>query len=246
MSAGQKSVPLVIRLIIGRGWGQGPQHSQSLESIFSHIPGLKVVCPSNAYNAKGLLISSIEDNNPVIFFEHRWLHGSSANVPKKYYKTKIGNSRYVTKGKDITIITFSYMVAEATRVAEILKINKIEAEIIDLQTLRPLDKNKFLKSARKTRKILVIDNGWTKYGVSAEIMAIIAENMKNQIYSIDRIGVLDTPVPSTVALAKFSYPNQFTIIKSIVKIIKKNIRIPKDYNANILYDQPNKNFMGPF
>lgn len=246
MSAGQKSVPLVIRLIIGRGWGQGPQHSQSLETVFSHIPGLKVVCPSDAYNAKGLLISSIEDNNPVIFFEHRWLHDSSANVPKKYYKIEIGKSRYVTKGKDITIITFSYMVIEAIKIAKILKDNKINAEVIDLQTLRPLDKEKFLKSAKKTRKIIVIDNGWTKYGVSSEIMAIISENMKDKIYSIDRIGVLDTPVPSTVALAKFSYPNQYTIIKKIEKMIKKKIEIALIYKVNVKYDQPNKNFMGPF
>jgi pyruvate/2-oxoglutarate/acetoin dehydrogenase E1 component len=246
MNAGQKSVPLVIRLIIGRGWGQGPQHSQSLESVFSHIPGLKVVCPSDAYNAKGLLISSIEDNNPVIFFEHRWLHELSSNVPKKYYKIKIGTSRYVTRGNDITIIAFSYMVIEAIRIAKILKDNKIDAEVIDLQTLRPLDKSKFLKSSKKTKKILVIDNGWTNYGVSAEIMAIISENMKYQMYLIDRIGVLNTPIPSTEALSKFSYPNKYTIIKKIEKMFKKKIKIKKIYKAKTNYHQADKNFMGPF
>lgn len=246
MNAGQKSVPLVIRLIIGRGWGQGPQHSQSLEAVFSHIPGLKVVCPSDAYSAKGLLISSIEDNNPVIFFEHRWLHESSSEVPKKYYKIKIGKSRYITRGKDITIIAFSYMVVEAIKIAKILKDNKIEAEVIDLQTLRPLDKSKFLKSAKKIKKILVIDNGWTNYGVSAEIMAIISENMKNKIYSINRIGVLNTPIPSTEALSKFSYPNISSIIKVIEKILKRKIKMKKIYKTSVNHHQPDKNFMGPF
>jgi pyruvate dehydrogenase E1 component beta subunit len=246
MSAGKRYVPLVIRLIIGRGWGQGPQHSQSLESIFAHIPGLKVVCPSSPYNAKGLLISSIEDNNPVIFFEHRWCHSIKGHVPNKYYKIPIGKSRYATKGKDITIITFSYMVSEAIRVNEILKENKIQAEIIDLQSLRPLDKKKFLKSSKKTKKILVIDNGMMKYGISSEILAIISENMKNDNYVIERIGIIDAPIASSVALAKFAYPNQFTLIKSIEKLLKRRIVIARKFRIGIKYDQPNADFMGPF
>jgi pyruvate dehydrogenase E1 component beta subunit len=246
MSAGKRNVPLVIRLIIGRGWGQGPQHSQSLESIFAHIPGLKVVCPSNPYNAKGLLISSIEDNNPVIFFEHRWSHGIKGYVPKKYYKTPIGKSSYITRGKDLTIITFSYMVNEAIVVNKILRENRIFAELIDLQSLRPLDKKKFLISAKKTKKILVIDNGLMQYGISSEILAIISENMKNKDYSISRVGIADSPIPSTVALAKFSYPNHLTIIKEIEKLIKIKIKINKSFQLIESFDQPNKNFMGPF
>lgn len=246
MSAGKKSVPLVIRLIIGRGWGQGPQHSQSLESIFAHIPGLKVVCPSDPHNAKGLLISSIEDNNPVIFFEHRWCHGMKGDVSKKSYKIPIGKSRYVSKGKDLTIVTFSYMVTEALRVNQILLDNNIKCEIIDLQSLRPLDKEKFLKSAKKTRNIIVIDNGLMCYGISAEILAIISENLKEKNYKIMRVGVADTPIPSTVALAKYSYPNQSSIIKAIEKMLKKKIKIAKAYKTNTIHDKPNASFMGPF
>lgn len=246
MSGGKKNVPLVIRLIIGRGWGQGPQHSQSLESIFAHIPGLKVVCPSDPYNAKGLLISSIEDKNPIIFFEHRWSHSIKGYVPDKYYKTPIGKSRYITRGKDLTIITFSYMVIESIRVDKILRENKIKAEIVDLQSLRPLDKDKFIKSAKKTKKILVIDNGLMKYGVSSEILAIISENIKKKNYVIKRMGVIDSPIPSTSALAKFSYPNQYTIVKEIEKLINKKIIITKNFKKDIKYDQPNKSFMGPF
>src|ERR1700722_19529669 len=109
MFGGQKSAPIVIRLIVGRGWGQGPQHSQSLHSWFAHIPGLKVVAPATAYDAKGLLISSIEDNNPVMFIEHRWLHGITGNVPEGMYRVPIGKSRVVRTGKDITIVGISYM-----------------------------------------------------------------------------------------------------------------------------------------
>ena len=112
MNAGQQNVPIVIRLIIGRGWGQGAQHSQSLESWFAHIPGLKVVMPSNAYDAKGLLISSVEDNNPVIFIEHRWLHNTIDYVPTGGYKVPIGKAKVAREGKDVTIIAHSYMVLE--------------------------------------------------------------------------------------------------------------------------------------
>jgi pyruvate dehydrogenase E1 component beta subunit len=247
MSGGKQNIPLVIRLIIGRGWGQGPQHSQSLETLFSHIPGLKVVTPSDPHSAKGLLISSIEDNNPVIFFEHRWCHTLRGVVPKNYYKIPIGKSRYVTRGKHITIITFSYMVIEAIKVLKILKDNNIQAEIIDLQSLRPLDKEKFLSSAKKTKRILVIDNGWMQYGISSEILAIISENLKNKKnYKIDRVGVLDTPIPSTVALAKFCYPNQSSIIKKIEKLINKKIKIKEIYKSKFKPDQIDQDFIGPF
>ena len=115
MNAGQQHVPIVIRMIIGRGWGQGPQHAQSLESWFAHIPGLKVVMPSNAHDAKGLLISSVEDNNPVIFLEHRWLHNTVDNVPLEGYRVPIGKARVTREGRDLTIVAHSYMVLEAIK-----------------------------------------------------------------------------------------------------------------------------------
>ena len=139
MTAGKQTVPIVIRMIIGKGWGQGPQHSQSLEVLFSHIPGLKVVSPSNSYDAKGLMISSIRDNNPVIFFEHRWLHNISGNVPKKIYNVPIGKAKILSKGKDITIVSFSEALIQVLRLKKIIEESKISAEIIDLRTLDPLD-----------------------------------------------------------------------------------------------------------
>ena len=245
MSGGKKPMPIVIRLIIGRGWGQGPQHSQSLESIFAHIPGLKVVCPSTPLNAKGLLISSIKDKNPVIFFEHRWLHNTTGYVPKKNITQKLGQSKYVTRGNDITIIAFSYTVIESLKLHKILKQNKISAEIIDLLTLRPLEVTKIIKSAKKTKKILIIDNGWTKYGVSAEISSIISDQQIKGA-EIVRIGNYDGPIPSTISLAKFAYPSLKLIIARVSKLLKKNIKLNDKNLSKVSTDIPDKDFLGPF
>ncbi len=249
MNAGQKSVPLVIRLIIGRGWGQGPQHSQSLESIFAHIPGLKIVCPSTPLNAKGLLISSIEDNNPVIFFEHRWLHVMKGDVPKNYYKLPIGKAAVLNKGKDITIISSSYMVIECLRSSKILENYSINVEIVDLQSLRPLDIKTIMKSVKKTKKVLVVDNGIISFGISAEIIAKIYENLKTDEKKkiiLKRIGMLDAPVPSSRELAKYNYPNYLTICKTVGKLLNKKLNNLNKYNTKTSSDQPNNKFMGPF
>jgi len=247
MTAGKKNVSMVIRLIIGKGWGQGPQHSQSLEAIFAHIPGLKVVCPSNPYNAKGLLISSIEDKNPVIFFEHRWLHETFGKVPKKKYRVAIGKGKILKKGKDITLICYSLTVLECLRASKILRYYGIEPEILDLQSLRPLDKNLIIKSAKKTKKVLIVDNGWSFYGISSEIMSLIHENIKSKELRIERIGVLDTSIPSTRALAKHVYPNQILIIKKVGNLLKKKFKNLKKFDDNDFFsDQPYKNFLGPF
>jgi acetoin:2,6-dichlorophenolindophenol oxidoreductase subunit beta len=249
MNAGQKSVPLVIRLIIGRGWGQGPQHSQSLESIFAHIPGLKIVCPSTPSSAKGLLISSIEDNNPVIFFEHRWLHVMKGKVPKNYYKLPLGKASILKTGKDITVISSSYMVVECLRSSKILKNYSINIEIVDLQSLRPLDINTIMKSVKKTKKVLVVDNGMMSYGISAEIIAKIYENLKSNEKKkviLKRIGLLDTPIASSRELAKHSYPDYLTICETIGKLLNKNLKNLNQYHRKVPSDQPNSKFMGPF
>lgn len=248
MSAGKMRAPLVIRMIIGRGWGQGSQHSQSLESIFAHIPGLKVVCPSNAKDAKGLLISSIEDNNPVIFFEHRWLYNTSSYVPQKHYKIKIGKSLKIKNGKDITIVTYSYMVIEVLKALKILKKYKISADVIDLRTLRPLDSIPIMTSVKKTKRVLVVDNGWSTYGVASEIIALISEKFsKNMLSNPIRIGVNQSPIPSTRALAQYCYPDSKLILKSIEKIFK--IKIHKKDFPNLSLEEtdvPDETFTGPF
>lgn len=245
MSAGKVSVPIVIRLIIGKGWGQGPQHSQSLETIFSHIPGLKVVCPSNPENSFHLLLESIKDPNPVIFFEHRWLHGifGKINYKKKF---QIGKSVIERKGKDVLLISFSYSVIECIKAANFLKkFYKIKCEILNLLTLKPLDKNQIIKIVKKKRKVLIVDNGMTEFGISAEISALINEAIKNKVI-VERIGVLDAPIPSTVSLAKHYYPEADKIVLKILKMLNKKINKKFQLLQRKNPDQPDPSFTGPF
>tara|TARA_B100000686_G_scaffold354338_1_gene464031 strand:- start:1339 stop:2409 length:1071 start_codon:yes stop_codon:yes gene_type:complete len=247
MSAGKMKVPLVIRMIIGRGWGQGPQHSQSLESLFSNIPGLKVVCPATPYDAKGMLISSIEDNNPVIFFEHRWLHNYFGKVPKNYYRVPIGKSKLIHKGNDISIVANSLMSIETLKTAKILKDFNIDADVIDLRTLRPIDINPIIKSVKKTKTLLVVDNGWMNYGISAEIISSVLENLQNNSnIKIKRIGISDNPIPSTRSLAKYCYQDVYSILKAVLNL--KNVKNNKinQYKVYTASDVPDKEFTGPF
>ena len=248
MNAGQQNVPIVIRLIIGRGWGQGAQHSQSLESWFAHIPGLKVVMPSNAHDAKGLLISSVEDNNPVIFIEHRWLHNTVDYVPVDGYRTPIGKAKVVRDGKDVTIVAHSYMVLESIRCAEVLSSQGISVEVLDLRTIRPLDTQTILRSVSKTLRVVVADNGWVQFGVSAEIVSVITETIFDKLLSAPvRIGVNNSPSPSTRALANNFYPRADNIAKIISEMMGKNLDMnllfPK---SEIPLDIPDPSFNGPF
>jgi pyruvate dehydrogenase E1 component beta subunit len=247
MFAGQLKVPLVIRLIIGRGWGQGPQHSQSLESWFAHIPGLKVVMPTTPYDAKGLLIASIEDNNPVIFIEHRWLHNISGQVPEKMYRVSIGKPKILRKGADITIVATSFMTIEALRAQKYLERLGIKAEVIDLRTLRPLDDTLILSSVKKTGRLLVVDTGWTSCGIGAEIIARVTEKGFSYLITAPyRIGLPDVPTPTSAALSNHYYPQAEDIIRAVLKMLKKNIRgsIPKLHDGPL--DIPDMSFTGPF
>lgn len=250
MTDGKVSVPLVIRILIGRGWGQGPQHSQSLESIFSHIPGLKVVTPSNSYDAKGLLNSSIKDKNPVIFFEHRWLHDTLGAVPKKYYKIEIGKAKIINKGKDVTIVANSFNVIECLKIITKIK-DKIKIELIDLRSLRPLDINTIIKSVKKTKKILVLDSGWLTYGVSAEIISAVNDyfSKKNIKIKTKRLGLADKSMPSSPWLAKNLYLNEKKIFDGMCDLLnlknKAKIYSFKNKKEELL-DTPDKNFKGPF
>ena len=248
MNAGQQNVPIVIRLIIGRGWGQGPQHSQSLESWFAHIPGLKVVMPSNAYDAKDLLISSVEDNNPVIFLEHRWLHNTIDFVPTDGYRVPIGKVTIAREGEDLTIVAHSYMVLEAIRCSEVLKKHGISIEVIDLRTIRPLDTEGILNSVRKTGRLLVADNGWVHFGVSSEIISIVTENIFDKLLcAARRIGMNDSPNPSTRALAKKFYPRAINIAKIVCKMLKREIDVEALFpKSNLPLDIPDPTFNGPF
>jgi len=243
-SAGKLKVPLVIRAIIGRGWGQGFQHSKSLQSIFAHIPGLKVVMPSRAYDAKGLLISAIRDNNPVIFLENRWLYWTKGNVPEKPYIVPLDKAEVLRPGKDITIVATSWMNVEAAKAADILSRKQgIEAEIIDVRTVYPLDDKTIIRSVEKTGYCIVADFDWEFCGFSAELAARISEKCFKKLKApVTRIAFSHTPCPTTRPLENAFYPNAINIIRAVEKKLglkRTNLR------GEDFYSWENK-FFGPF
>lgn len=253
MFGGQANVPIVIRLIIGKGWGQGPQHSQNLQSLFMHIPGLKVVMPTTPYDAKGLLISSIEDNNPVIFIEHRWLYNIRGYVPKDAYRIPIGKAKIVRAGQDITIAAVSYMTIESIRASEILEKIGVDAEVIDIRTIKPLDDDLIIDSVKKTGRLLVVDSGWKTGGVAAEVITRVIENGFKYLKSPpQRISLPDIPTPSTPSLTKDFYPTNTNIIKTVLDMVGKDendldIILNHEQKANsIPSDVPDLSFTGPF
>ena len=248
MFGGRKSIPLVIRVVIGRGWGQGPQHSQSLQAWFAHVPGLKVVMPATPYDAKGLLIASIEDDNPVIFIEHRWLHNIVGHVPKRVYRVPIGRAKMVRAGNDVTIAATSYMTIEAIRAADILAKDGIEAEVIDIHTLRPLDYTSVLESVRKTGRLIVADTGWKTYGFGAEIVARIAEDAFSDLKDPPRrVALPDCPTPTTPSLANHYYPRAVDIIETARRMLGfGSSELVIGVTSPTPLDIPDMSFTGPF
>ncbi len=248
MFDGKKSVPIVIRLIVGRGWGQGPQHSQSLHSIFSHIPGLKVVMPSTSRSAKSLMKAAVRDPNPVIFIEHRWLHNLKFKEKNSKNIEKLGKAKILKNGKDITIVSCSYMTVEILRLSSYLTKNSISHEIIDLQTISPLDKKTILKSVKKTKRILILDIGHKSFGLSSEIIALVTENLRIKLKTIpQRIANPDTPTPTSHILSKKYYPTKYEICLKIFEMCGKIKKInKKDFPEDKYSDQPFKEFTGPF
>src|SRR5438034_6929056 len=189
MYGGQVSVPLVVRSVIGRSWGQGAQHSQGLHSYFVHVPGLKVVAPSTPYDAKGCLIASIRDNDPVMFVEHRMIHFQKGHVPQASYTTPFGKARILSPGTDVTLVGISYMAVECMRAQRYLAEIGISAEVIDPVSLSPLDMDTILASVSKTGRVIVVDTAWTSCGTSAEIAARVAEELGgSQRVRVQRIG----------------------------------------------------------
>jgi len=214
MFGGSQCVPLTIRCIIGRGWGSGAQHSQSLEGLLMHIPGLKIVCPADAYDVKGLLLASIADNNPVIFVEHRWLFKTSTIVPQNPYLLPLGKGEIKRQGKDITIIAYSLMVQEALQAAEILSNYGIDAEVIDLKTIKPLDKTLIIHSVKRTKRAIVATLDWKTAGVSAELSTIINEETFGILKSpVKRATLFDLPTPASPVLEEAFYKGKEEIVK---------------------------------
>lgn len=244
MYDGQVTVPMVVRAMIGKSWGQGAQHSQGLHSLLMHIPGLKVVAPSNAYDAKGLLTAAIRDNNPVIFVEHRLLYFTDAYVPEESYTVPFGQARTVREGDDITIVGVSNMLVECLRAQELLSEEGISAEVIDPVSLVPLDIKTITASAARTGRLLVVDNAWTNCGASAEIIAGVMERTDQPIMA-RRMGYAPTTCPTTPVLEDAFYPNPVTIAEKANAMVRPHASTwrPDPERAKLAYQAK---FRGPF
>jgi len=222
MFGGQLSAPITLWSIINRGGEQAAQHSQATQAIFMHIPGLKVVTPSTPYDAKGLLVASIEEDNPIVYIDDRWLYQHVGEVPEELYSVPLGKGVVRREGKDATVVATSYMVYEAIEASENLDKEGIDVEVLDLRSLKPLDESLLFTSVKKTGKLIVVDGGWKTCGVTAEISARIAENdvFRSLRAPIIRVSLPDTPAPASSALEQAYYPNAEKIIQAVKNILE--------------------------
>lgn len=222
MNGGRVSVPVVIWGIINRGGEQAAQHSQALHALFAHIPGLKVVMPSTPYDAKGLMIAAIRDNNPVVFVDDRWLYDIEGEVPEEIYEVPIGKGNIRREGKDLTLVSVSYMAHESMIAVQELAKDDIDVEFIDLRTVKPIDQDLIFKSIMKTGKLLIVDGGWKSFGIAAEISALVSENIFGYLKaSITRLTLPDCPAPASSELEKAFYISSKDIVNAVRSIIAR-------------------------
>lgn len=214
MYGGRVSLPLVIRTQGGAGLGNGAQHSQSLESILAHIPGIRVVVPSNAYDAKGLLLHAIRDNNPVVFIEHKDLYKKKCEVPEEPYECDYCCD-IKREGTDITIVAYSSMVDQSLKAAQELEKEGIQAEVVDVRSLEPFDAETILASVKKTGHVVVAHEACVKGGFGAEIAAVIQEKAFDQLKTpVKRVGAPNVPVPFAPVLEKAYLPDAQDILEA--------------------------------
>lgn len=220
MWGGQVEVPMVVRGVIGRSWGQGAQHSQALHPFFMHVPGLKVVAPSTPYDSKGLLTTSIWDDNPVVFIEHRMLHKREGHVPEEPYRVPFGQARVLEPGDDVTIVAISHMALESLRAREELDDVDVSAEVIDPVSLSPLDMDTIFESLRKTGRLLVVDHAWPSCGAASEIVTRTLEALDNPgAIRFERMTFADVPCPTTHKLEDLFYPDAKSIAQRAFDLV---------------------------
>jgi acetoin:2,6-dichlorophenolindophenol oxidoreductase subunit beta len=221
--AGQVHVPVVIRAVINRGGEQGAQHSQALQAFFMHVPGLKVVMPSTPYDAKGLLIGAVGDGNPVLYIDDRWLYRETGEVPSEMYSVPIGKAAIRSQGEDLTIVATSYLAVEALKAAQVLRTRGIRAEVIDLRSVKPWDKELVLDSVRKTGRLIVADGAWRTCGVAAEIAATVAEEALGFLRApVVRVTLPDVPAPTAPTLERAYYPDAASLVRAAEKLVNAN------------------------
>jgi len=221
MFGGKLEIPMVIRTNMGAGRSSAAQHSQSLQAWFAHIPGLKVVMPSDPYDAKGLLIAAIRDKNPVLFLEHKFLYPIKGYVPKEVYTVPIGKAAIKREGKDVTIVATSMMVYKALKVAEKLSQEGIDVEVVDVRTISPLDRETIVQSVKKTGRVVISDEGYTSFGVGAEFATAIMEEAFDYLDApIVRVCAPDVPVPFAPSIEKLVSPSEEQLIAGVKKVIQ--------------------------
>ena len=223
MSGGQFPCPIVFRGPTGSAGQLAATHSQAFESWYANCPGLKVIVPSNPYDAKGLLKSAIRDNDPVIFMESEQMYGDKGEVPQEEYLLPIGEAEVKISGKDVTIVSFGKILKEAVKAIDELKKEGIEAELIDLRTIRPLDIDTILESVKKTNRLVILEESWPFGNISTEI----TYQVQNQIFDyldapIEKINTADTPAPYSPVLLAEWIPNSSDVIKSVKKVLYKS------------------------
>ncbi len=245
MFGGKKSVPITIRLVVGKGWGQGPTHSQSLQSWFAHIPGLKVVMPALPSDAYNLLKASIRDPNPVIFIEHRWLHGVEQKI-NHTNRIKKFTSELISKGSDFTVVSYSLSTIEMLSLKKVLNKNNIYFDLIDLKSIKPLDTSLIERSLKKTKKILILDTiSHPICSIGSEILSQLYRNNKIKLTKAPvLLSLPDVPSPTSTYYTKDFYIKKKDIIDKISSLIGKKIKF--NLNENILHDVPDSKFKGPF
>jgi pyruvate/2-oxoglutarate/acetoin dehydrogenase E1 component len=228
MFGGDYPCPIVFRIAIGRQWGNGPQHTQVVHSMFGQVPGLKVVIPTSPYDAKGLLLAAIEDSNPVVYLEHRWLYKLQGDVPEGYYTTDLSSSQVVRSGTDITIVATADTLLEAVKAAGILASQGLQAEIIDLVSVNPIDYKTILASAKKTGRLLVADVSTPAFGIGREINSVVAENLWAQLKGPPRfISCPDAPCPTATSLTETYYPIDVDIANTALEMIGNSLRLER-------------------
>lgn len=223
MFGGLLSVPMVLRAPFGGYLSAGAHHSNSFEAIFAHTPGLKVVTPSTPYDAKGLLKSAVRDGNPVLFFEHKKLYGTKGPVPEEEYTLPIGKANVVREGNDVTIVAYAFMVSKALSVADELAEQGVQAEVIDLRTVDPLDDELIAGSVKKTGRLVVVQETWRDCSVSAEIAARMAETVLDYLDApIVRVTAEDVPIPFSPVLEERVLPNEQKIRDAVYRVLDRS------------------------
>lgn len=245
MFGGQQKTPIIIRLIVGRGWGQGPTHSQNFQNMFASIPGLKIYVPSFPSTVRDILHAAVKSSDPVLIIEHRWLHYMSEKIDFKIKPKKINNIKKIKGGKDLTIVSSSYSTFEILKLYEDLKKNDIGIDHLDINSLKPFNIDLLYNSVKKTGKLLILDNSVHKYcSFGGHLISELVSRKKN-IFKKEPINLNlpDIPSPTSYYLSKYFYLNSKDIFKEIGKLLNKTIKLPKNTKK---HDIPDPEFRGPF